>query len=682
MSTATKLEYLNTTKTKIKDAINLGNTNITNETFRQYENKIKQAMINTMNDKWEVWNNFNKVVGTNEYLTLTNTEYAPMQVNLKGNTSQFSTTGKNLFNIEQSRNDSHCSSSVSNSKLTQTNSGNYSRTQWKQDNLTINQNYTLSCNYSNNNNSNLRLAIYDSTNQTEKITTDIVSNTSGTLIITFTASETTHYLRLYSNASSTSNGYSVIFSNIQLESGSGVTSYEPYTGRNPAPSPSYPYPVNVVSGDNTIEICGKNLFNSALENAVVASNGLSPTTTRVASNQFIKVKANTQYTISYETSNNVNQINISYFSTNDFPRASETGWQSVSTNESRKYLTFTTSNEYVLFSFRNNNDTTITTTDISNIQLELGTATTYEAYTGNSQLISLGVENLFDKDITPENYVYNNSGVKVSTDDPCINQEVNINFSSIYISFASKTGTPYVRVCEYNSSGTFIKRTLVSANQALTLDSNTRKLIFSVNASSINNFTNLMIEKGSKANSYSEYGKEPIELCKISTYQDYIYKDSDRWYLHKEIGKYVYNNDVVFNAQDENAIGFITPALDIQASLSSSALASISLCNIMQTSLSNYSGLNGTTSAKNIRVNIAKSITPTQQDAKDLFANKSLTIYYVLATPTNTEITDSTLIRQLNNLANVNSYEGQTNITQENNDKPFIITATALQNIL
>jgi hypothetical protein len=32
-----------------------------------------------------------------------------------------------------------------------------------------------------------------------------------------------------------------------------------------------------------------------------------------------------------------------------------------------------------------------------------------------------------------------------------------------------------------------------------------------------------------------------IELCKIETYQDYIYKDNGVWYLHKEIGKVVLN---------------------------------------------------------------------------------------------------------------------------------------------
>ena len=40
---------------------------------------------------------------------------------------------------------------------------------------------------------------------------------------------------------------------------------------------------------------------------------------------------------------------------------------------------------------------------------------------------------------------------------------------------------------------------------------------------------NIMLEKGSKANSYTPFGTTPIELCKIGNYQDYFYKDSGKW---------------------------------------------------------------------------------------------------------------------------------------------------------
>ena len=36
--------------------------------------------------------------------------------------------------------------------------------------------------------------------------------------------------------------------------------YKGNTSQNGTPTPSSPIPINVVSGDNTIHICGKNLF--------------------------------------------------------------------------------------------------------------------------------------------------------------------------------------------------------------------------------------------------------------------------------------------------------------------------------------------------------------------------------------------------------------------------------------
>ena len=52
--------------------------------------------------------------------------------------------------------------------------------------------------------------------------------------------------------------------------------------------------------------------------------------------------------------------------------------------------------------------------------------------------------------------------------------------------------------------------------------------------------------------------------------------------------------------------------------------------------------------------------------------------YYVLATPTATEITYQPLIDQLNKLEKATSKENQTNISQTNNNLPFIIKASAL----
>ena len=62
---------------------------------------------------------------------------------------------------------------------------------------------------------------------------------------------------------------------------------------------------------------------------------------------------------------------------------------------------------------------------------------------------------------------------------------------------------------------------------------------------------------------------------------------------------------------------------------------------------------------------------------KNWLSNGNVMVYYALRTPTTTEITDSTLISQLNALAK--SYASQTNISQENNDLASLLNATALE---
>lgn len=135
----------------------------------------------------------------------------------------------NLFDINGISTSYNAITTIENNKLIQQNrsAGGYSRSMWKIDNLIIGENYTLSCNYINNNSSSLRLNIYNSTNETSIVSSEVVTNTSGMFEITFTATETSHYLRFYSNTTSTANTYFVTFENIQLEKSSN-TGYEPY----------------------------------------------------------------------------------------------------------------------------------------------------------------------------------------------------------------------------------------------------------------------------------------------------------------------------------------------------------------------------------------------------------------------------------------------------------------------
>ena len=73
------------------------------------------------------------------------------------------------------------------------------------------------------------------------------------------------------------------------------------------------------------------------------------------------------------------------------------------------------------------------------------------------------------------------------------------------------------------------------------------------------------------------------------------------------------------------------------------------------------------------------AIENTAEAFKNWLSSNNVKIYYPLATPYLSLIEDNNLIEQLDNLENAMSYEGQTNISQVNNDKAFIISAKALE---
>lgn len=155
-----------------------------------------------------------------------------------------------------------------------------------------------------------------------------------------------------------------------------------------------------------------------------------------------------------------------------------------------------------------------------------------------------------------------------------------------------------------------------------------------------------------------------IELCKIGDYQDFIFENTpdseyydsslveNGWYKFGNIDKYVYNNDITSNSTTESMIGMLTPVLNVEASLTYTQLALKSYCNIMPTTVIENTGLAGTTSTKKIRVDISTDYASTYDEAKALYAQKNLIIYYVVETPTTTQITDTTLIEQLENIYN------------------------------
>lgn len=188
-----------------------------------------------------------------------------------------------------------------------------------------------------------------------------------------------------------------------------------------------------------------------------------------------------------------------------------------------------------------------------------------------------------------------------------------------------------------------------------------------------------------------------LELCKIGDYQDYIYKNNGKWYKHKETNHILLDGvNVYFVSMSgttnsghyrfvlsnvENKFALLGENVDTKAKIFSNKLLSgtredtyrITNENVFAPPIKNDLGAYG-----NIGVVYISAISQmTLDNANAWLKDNNIDLYYVLATPTEEEITDTTLISQLNELEKAVSYDDTTNISQTNANLPFIINAEA-----
>ena len=202
----------------------------------------------------------------------------------------------------------------------------------------------------------------------------------------------------------------------------------------------------------------------------------------------------------------------------------------------------------------------------------------------------------------------------------------------------------------------------------------------------------LQLEKGSQATTYEPYQEQSypislgsIELCKIDTYQDYIYKSGGKWYVHKETGKRTYiADDITIAASDTysnvryaqfpkgadnkqygnytygDIINFFTHGINMGSVPAGGWNSYISDGLIYNSAMQD-----------NYWCSFAKSTTLATMKEK----LNGMVAYYVLATPTDTEITNEALAAQLEALAAATMYNPQTNITTihtDGNEQPTL----------
>lgn len=344
---------------------------------------------------------------------------------------------------------------------------------------------------------------------------------------------------------------------VQVEKGSTPTTYEPFVGGIASPNPSYPQPIQVVTGEQTVSKVGKNLFdknNANVLNAYFSTTVETMTTNTLNRTLWITCEPNTTYTVQATGSNWVRYIGY----TQELPAVGVDvlGTISMPSNTTSASITTGSSARYLVFRFWH----------------------------------------------------------------------------------------------QKNSTETY--------QQAL---------------------DSIQLEKGSSASSYAPYSKTDypislgsIELCKLGTYQDYIYKDGDTWKVHKATGYFDFSGQTSangINKQSATSLGgfvfgaFVNPIPNYANPL-------IAYSNYFRVENTNSTwteyGKMGVGSSGALWF---KTIDDTHTDDRTVsqfvawLRDTPVNLYYALATPTDTAITDTTLISQLNAIASASLETGTNTLT-------------------
>lgn len=185
------------------------------------------------------------------------------------------------------------------------------------------------------------------------------------------------------------------------------------------------------------------------------------------------------------------------------------------------------------------------------------------------------------------------------------------------------------------------------------------------------------IEKGS-ATTYAPYFT-PIELCKIGTYQDYIYKSGEDWYVHKETTSFIL---------DGTKGGFYSSWYYV--SFSALGITNVDGNNLNAFS-SNFTAYDYSTFTGNTTLNgmaqsgsnfIIRNIHYSDTAGYQTWLASTLPkVYYPLATPTDTQITNEAIIAQLEALNEATTYDGTTVITVSSENLAGSLEVTVSSNI-
>lgn len=519
------------------------------------------------------------------------------------------------------------------------------------------------------------------------------------------------YTITWSDATNVSGSYITTTNECDKEAPLAEFELKGNTVQDGTPTPDAPVAVQTTTGFNNVKITGKNLLKYPFEDTTVTRNHVTFTD-------------NGDGTI---TANGTASAQALFWITDDIWSYSENnivipaGTYTISKTGSEDYRVFVTvyqKTSGLLGTYQAAmDDTTFTTTETASLtvrvavqsgktannftfktQLEHGSsATSFEPYHAENYEVVLSPlgKNLFDKSqALTYKWLNSSTGQLTTSSDPnVVTPYMRVEVGKLYI--VSGIDNLQIRVMGYenmidNKKVTYIDNSRTGRTFTATYPF-IRASIGGGDAVAVMNA--IQFEEGSTATSYEAF--QSIELCKLGTYQDRIYKDGDDWKIEKQTGKYTFTGGaneawylsggqktLKLNSLD-TTLGY-APANAIYKYVTGGSGAIEPLfCNygdaldagsvVAQTSAYGKVGVSavagGTVAGNTDAIYVANWNNGAQVRTVDAFkallTATPLVCYYALATPTTTTITNQALIDQLEAVGASQLFVGQNNLVAE-----------------
>lgn len=438
---------------------------------------------------------------------------------------------------------------------------------------------------------------------------------------------------------------SVTLTDVDTTKNSRVLRLLGQTSQSGTPTPSSPIPVNVVSGDNEINVTGRNLLEGVEYGDIIAQTGEETTSTSVIkSKNYIPYYRNTTYYLSVNSVMPTNMgINLRFYNKNK----EYIGYAGLTGSGSNFNITIVTSvgdTTPMYFRFRETLSVGPITSLNDNVMITTVNDMNYEPF-GNTYNIDLpeGMElckignyqdyfaksdgrNLFDKSKETINTIVNSAGTLSPNNDYNSSDYIVVNPSESVV-LSTNTTSAILEIVEYDENKTLVNRGVKTNSNVYTLTTNASTHFIRISYQ--NTSTKTQFEKGNTPTPWQPYGV-------------------GKWYLHKEIGKVVLDGSEAgwkTYTTDNNYFYYITNLITTTGNYVDGYCSHFNNAKAYPSQQGQFA-FRSDGSQITFRTNITSSSNWTTW----LGSNKP-SLYYILATATNTEITYQPLIDQLNALS-------------------------------